>query len=350
MGIKNIVTSFAGEVGFNPNLARIECTDSLSTITSQNYLSDVIYQGYNFKNGDFVLINSSAEGSSGIFQFVVTNNVRSLEVVSLTTVRLASNKQSCLCATTEALTGEYYNGPNDDGVGATFTFTATGLQIIDGIPLQMESITGPFRILVKDGSTHVRGMYELNRDGSTGIQCQLTRAPDFNNTSNVNQGDFTLIVGGNENGGTIWYEFLSGPFLIGHSALQFSQVHSVASTNSSYIPQVDGIILESNTAINVTSIVLPAGKWMVFGSVGYSNDGGSISRINAGISTTSATFPDSGMITTTAIITAITTAYSSPVPMQIITSDATTTVYLVASAVFPGDPPIVFGGINIVEV
>ncbi len=346
MGIKNIVTAVTGEIGFSPNLARIECTDSLSDITTANYLTPFLKQGYNFKNGDFVLINSSAQTSSGVFQVVLENNEITLDVVALTTARLASNKESCLCATTETLIGDYDNGPNDDGIGATFTFTATGIQVIDGTSLQMDSISGPFRILVKNGQTNRRGIYELTRDGATGIQCQLTRAPDFNNISNVNQGDFTLVVGGNENGGTIWYEFLSGPFVIGYSTLQFSQAGGSSSSDINYVESDDGITLTNNIPLNVVSMTLPSGTWMVFGSIGYANSGGSMTQVQTGISITSATFPDEGLMI---INTGTLADFSASVPMQIVTSSGTRIVYLVADATFTGTN-VVFGGLNVVKV
>lgn len=226
MGITNIVTGISGEAGFNPNLARIKCTDDSSVILAPNYLASVLGQAYNFNDGDFALINSTVEDASGLYQVSLTNNQINLKLITLNNSE-SSVKNSCLCATTTALSAVYVNGPNNDGIGATLTFNSTGFQTVDGVVLRMDSVDGILRVLVKNGPTNVQGIYDLTADGTT-IQTVLTRSSDFNQSDNVQEGDFTLIVSGNVNGGTIWYEDLVGPFDIGFTAITFSQVNGTA--------------------------------------------------------------------------------------------------------------------------
>lgn len=349
MGIKNIVTSIAGEIGFNPNLARLECDDNIETIISPGYLSNAISQGYTFRNGDFVLINSSIEDASGLFQLLINSNQIVLIPAPINNITDNSVKKSCLCATTTALDAAYYNGPNDDGIGATLTYNTDGIKTIDTIVLQINSVDGILRVLVKDGAAARHGIYDLTRDGATGVFCQLTRSSDFNQSGNIHQGDFTLIDGGSVNKGTIWYVDLTGPFEIGFTPIPFTQAGTNVNleNSSEYIPSTDPITLTTEIPSNITSIVLSSGTWMVFGSVGYENTGSTMSEVKAAINTTAETFPDIGLMV---FNSGVFSNHASSVPMQIIESPTTTTVYLVAQATFAAGTTVGFGGLNVVKI
>jgi hypothetical protein len=78
MSFQNVQTLFAGQVSTQPNLARIKCTDTVSTITTAGYLTPLINQGYNFSEGDFVLIASDQTGASGLYQVTFSGNVPTL--------------------------------------------------------------------------------------------------------------------------------------------------------------------------------------------------------------------------------------------------------------------------------
>lgn len=70
MAITHIQTEFAGQVGVNPRLPRIVCTDDYAAITTLNYLQGVVDQGYTFYPTDFVAINYS--DGFGWFKPVIT--------------------------------------------------------------------------------------------------------------------------------------------------------------------------------------------------------------------------------------------------------------------------------------
>lgn len=88
-------------------------------------------------------------------------------------------------ATTNQL-GTYNNGTS--GVGATFTYLATGLQTVNGVPL-----FNGVRILLASQAQHERnGVYYVTTQGDTGIACVLTRTVDYDEPAEINAK--TLVV------------------------------------------------------------------------------------------------------------------------------------------------------------
>ena len=85
----------------------------------------------------------------------------------------------------------------------------------------------------------------------------------------------------------------------------------------------------SGNTVNITSISLTAGDWDVCGNAGL-NSTTTVTSLNAGISTTSATLPDESL-TTYILGIATASVIASPVPYQRLSLSGTTTVYLVAT-------------------
>jgi hypothetical protein len=98
-----------------------------------------------------------------------------------------------------------------------------------------------------------------------------------------------------------------------------------------------GTSLTTSVAVNATSVSLTAGDWDVTGEVQYLPAGGTtVSTVNAGIGTTSATTP-SFPNNTNLILNFVTgNAGVIPAPVVRLNLSSTTTVFLVASAVFSG--------------
>lgn len=60
MPILQVNTYFTGESGVNPRLVRIVSNDSLSTITSANYLNPIVSQGYYIYPTDLIAVSYSS--------------------------------------------------------------------------------------------------------------------------------------------------------------------------------------------------------------------------------------------------------------------------------------------------
>jgi hypothetical protein len=130
-----------------------------------------------------------------------------------------NSKASSRMATTANIVGTYSNGAS--GVGATITYTSTGVQTIDGVtPVLLD------RVLVKNQTTTFQnGIYVWTTLGAIGIAGILTRATDFDTAgTEVVEGAYTVIEEGTANAGTLWLETGQGPFTIGTTAIVFTEL------------------------------------------------------------------------------------------------------------------------------
>ncbi len=121
-------------------------------------------------------------------------------------------------ATTANLTATYDNGPDDDGIGATLTLTATGTLTIDTVLTALGNT-----ILVKNQtSSFQNGIYTVTTAGAVGVHAILTRATNFNNSHNIRQFTVIYITAGSQ-AGENWYETAPPPFNVGSSAITWQE-------------------------------------------------------------------------------------------------------------------------------
>ena len=115
-------------------------------------------------------------------------------------------------ATTTTLAATYANGTSDasggTGIGATITFSSTGVQAIDG----GSNLAINQRILVKNGvtadsgtSSKANGVYVVTTAPAVGVAGILTRSEDSNNSiaGEMGEGDFMFVSDGGQ-GNTSW--------------------------------------------------------------------------------------------------------------------------------------------------
>ena len=121
------------------------------------------------------------------------------------------------------LSEEYYNGSNDDGVGATLTNDGTQAAFeVDG----MQPAVGD-RILVKNqgemGGETSNGIYTVTTLGDGSTNWELTRATDADTSTNFSPGAHVFVDGGVTNEGTAWYYHTDDPtsFTFGDSMIEF---------------------------------------------------------------------------------------------------------------------------------
>jgi len=126
---------------------------------------------------------------------------------------------SCRVATTAALTATYANGVA--GVGATLTNAGAqvGLQI-DGITLALND-----RVLIKNQvNTFENGIYVVSNIGNLTTNWVLTRADDYNQSSEIVYLGVVAITQGTQNASLVFQENSPGPFVIGTSPITFQQL------------------------------------------------------------------------------------------------------------------------------
>ena len=106
----------------------------------------------------------------------------------------------CIAATTANLSATYVNGTA--GVGATLTSAANQVFTIDGITPQVGA-----RVLIKDQTTALQnGIYTVTNAGSATVAWILTRATDFDSSSQMVPGDVIFVATGTLNAVTAWMQ------------------------------------------------------------------------------------------------------------------------------------------------
>lgn len=108
---------------------------------------------------------------------------------------------ACLLGTTGNLSATYNNGAA--GVGATLTNNSTQVALsIDGVATSVND-----RVLVKDQTNaEENGVYVVTDIGSGATNWVLTRAADYDETTEIIPGSLVPVSSGTVNGGSFWLE------------------------------------------------------------------------------------------------------------------------------------------------
>lgn len=154
-------------------------------------------------------------------------------------------KEACGAATTANLVGVYLNGTS--GVGATFTYTSTGVDTIDGITLTLG-----MRVLVKNQTTTFQnGIYTVTTAGAVGVAGILTRATDSDQSTDWKTGDSVFITAGTTQSTTTWaYTGADGP-TIGTDAITFVQTAGQGSFTAGNGISITGNSIAIDTSVTV---------------------------------------------------------------------------------------------------
>ena len=135
----------------------------------------------------------------------------------------------CYVATTTSLSVSYSNGTS--GVGATLTNSGTQVALsIDGITLSSGD-----RVLVKDQTSATQnGVYTVTNIGSGSTNWVLTRADDFDVSSEILPGAAVFITNGNtyaDTGFVLSSDGTNGTITVGSSDIDFVQFSGVNTVN-----------------------------------------------------------------------------------------------------------------------
>lgn len=161
-------------------------------------------------------------------------------------------------ATTAALPANTYSSG-----GKTLTATSNGALTIDGI-----AATAGDRVLVKNEATQKNnGIYTVTNAGSGGAAYVLTRAADFDSTSEVDKLTFVLVEAGTANAGTGWTSPFSTTVVLDTDAIVWTQFNAGTgySGTTNRITVSGGAIDISSSYVGQTSITtvgtIGTGTW-----------------------------------------------------------------------------------------
>lgn len=165
-------------------------------------------------------------------------------------------KAACRVATTANLTATYSNGAS--GVGATLTNSGTQAALtIDGVALSVND-----RVLVKDQTTQAQnGIYTVTTVGSGSTNWVLTRATDYDQSSEIDAGTYTNIGSeGTVNKNLLFQETTPAPITVGTTSLVFTTlgIINVVSPLTLSAPNTVGlntslISINENQVVNLTT-------------------------------------------------------------------------------------------------
>ena len=123
----------------------------------------------------------------------------------LTPVRLAS---------TSNIAGTYYNGPNNNGVGATLTIAASSLTIDSVVCLVGDRV-----LLQTQTTTYQQGIYIVKSIGSTVV---LERSDDMQSIEQMKPGQYVAVGAGSVSAGNFYTLVEPIPQVIGVDAVVFN--------------------------------------------------------------------------------------------------------------------------------
>ena len=153
----------------------------------------------------------------------------------LTPVRLAS---------TSNIAGTYYNGPTNNGVGATLTIAASSLTI-DSVVCAV----GDRVLLQTQTNTYEQGIYVVKSIGSTVV---LERADDQQNIEQMKAGEYVAVGAGSTHAGNFYTLVEPLPQFIGVDAIVFNADPSAGGvTFSGPASTANALPVFSDTAGNI---------------------------------------------------------------------------------------------------
>lgn len=121
----------------------------------------------------------------------------------------------------DSVNGIYYNGPADDGVGATYTFTVDGSTPAPGsFTLDGTTVDLGMRVIINTGQPE-DGVYLCTTAGDGTTPSVLTRATDNDSADKIKKGQLIAIIQGNTRYGAIFSNITDGTIVVGTTILNF---------------------------------------------------------------------------------------------------------------------------------
>lgn len=134
-------------------------------------------------------------------------------------------------ATTANLSGNYYNGALNNGVGATLTALSVGALSIDGILLEVGD-----RVLIKNQTLPSQnGLYVVQSAGSFAGLWMLERAPDFQSVEQLKVGQYFTVGAGDTLAGSMFVLVEPLPETIGMNSFTFVDVGESADPSGPFL-------------------------------------------------------------------------------------------------------------------
>jgi len=152
------------------------------------------------------------------------------------------------------IAGVYYNGRNNDGVGATFTIASSSLTI-DGVTVNV----GDRVLLQNQTATYTHGIYVVLSIDSTVV---LQRAEDMQSLEQIQTGQYVSVKAGSLNAGDFFTIIEPRPQIMGVSPIIFSEDPAATADFTTFYGQnltemVTGLDIFNQTKASIFSVLVP---------------------------------------------------------------------------------------------
>lgn len=189
-------------------------------------------------------------------------------------------KAACDLATTGALPSNLYTN-GSSGVGAQLTGVSVGALTVDG-----QVVNTGQRILVKNEAAPAdNGIYIVTTVGSGIAVYVLTRATDYNQSSEIQAGDSVFVSSGIVLAGTGWVQTTEGTITVGTTAIVWAQFGgpsgttlSIANPTGNYVIGSTATVILADATNGSLTVTLPT-------VVGITGRVYRIKRLNSGANT-----------------------------------------------------------------
>jgi hypothetical protein len=207
------------------------------------------------------ITTSGTIGLANVISFVsgnvtTTNSNVGTAIVNINTLNAAVNGLNAQIpvnyASTANLSVTYNNGAS--GVGATLTATTNGVFSLDGA-----SPAATQRVLIKDQTANLQnGVYTVTVVGTILTPFILTRATDYDQSSEIAAGDGFYVISGSTLNNTTWVQQTPAPVTLGTTGITFLQFGAGgAPTGLPKQPYTANTALYANSSTTLTLGVLP---------------------------------------------------------------------------------------------
>lgn len=146
-----------------------------------------------------------------------------VDTLVVATVEGLSIKNSVDLATAAPLPANTYNN-GVSGLGATLTANSNGALTVDGVLV----VTGNRILVNNEVAAANNGIYTVTAPGSGGTPYILTRSLDFDESTgpdpDIIKGSFTFSINGSTNATRGWVLVTAPPYVVGTTALNFTQM------------------------------------------------------------------------------------------------------------------------------
>ena len=153
----------------------------------------------------------------------------------------------------------YYNGPTNNGVGATVTY-ATGTLTIDSVTVNLND----YVLLAGQTAAYENGIYQCIVVGATGIAAVLQRRGDFQCIEQIQTGAFATVKGGTAFGGSIWTVVEPLPAAIGNpvvsGANNITFVDAGTATSGTYLVAANNLSDVASAPTALTNLGIHSAK------------------------------------------------------------------------------------------